>query len=167
MRFAPPRRRSAGFGLMSIVVALAIAGILLTIAIPSMLDQVARGQIKEALALASVARKPVDLAWVAGLPLPADNAAAGLPPADRIVSNYVSGVAVQDGAIHLTLGNRIHGALAGRIVTLRPAVVPDTHVVPIAWVCGHAAAPDKMTLQGADRTDVDVRLLPFECKPGP
>ena len=152
---------------MSLVAALAIAGILLTMAIPSMLDQVARGQIKEALALASVARKPIDTAWTAGADLPADNATAGLPPADRIVSNFVSAVAVQDGAIHLTLGNKINGALAGKVVTMRPAVVPNTYQVPIAWVCGHASAPAKMTLQGADRTDVDVRLLPFECKAGP
>jgi type IV pilus assembly protein PilA len=152
---------------MSIVVALAIAGILLTIAIPSMLDQVSRGQIKEALTLAGVAKKPIDLAWSLGAPLPVDNASAGLPSADRIVSNYVSAVTVQNGAIHLTLGNKIHAALAGRIVSMRPAVVPGETLVPIAWVCGHATAPAPMTLLGADRTDVDVRLLPFECKAGP
>ncbi len=149
---------------MSIVVALAIAGILLTLAIPSLLDQVARGQIKAALPLADIARKPVDIAWASGFPLPVDNAAAGLPMSDKIVSNYVSALAVQEGAIHLTLGNKVNGALAGKVVTLRPAVVADAPIVPIAWVCGHAEAPAKMTLLGVDRTDVDVRLLPFECK---
>ena len=149
---------------MSIVVALAIAGVLLTIAIPSMLDQVARGQIKEALALASVARKPIDAAWSLGAALPADNASAGLPAADRIVSNTVSAVRVENGAIHLTLGNKISGALAGKVVSMRPAVVAGENAVPIAWVCGHASAPPPMTLMGADHTDVDVRLLPFECK---
>jgi len=76
-------------------------------------------------------------------------------------------VTVQNGAIHLTLGNKIHAALAGKIVSMRPAVVPGETLVPIAWVCGHASAPAPMTLLGADRTDVDVRLLPFECKAGP
>jgi len=152
---------------MSIVVALAIAGILLTIAIPSMLDQVARGQIKEALALASVARKPIDNAWSLGAPLPADNATAGLPAANRIVSNTVSAVTVENGAIHLTLGNKINGALAGKIVSMRPAVVAGENAVPIAWVCGRASPPTPMTLIGADHTDVDERLLPFECKAGP
>ena len=133
-----------------------------------MLDQLSRGQIKEALALASVAKKPVDLAWsLRRCRCRRTTPSAGLPPADRIVSNYVSAVTLQNGAIHVTLGNKIHGALAGKVVTLRPAVVVGENVVPIAWVCGHATAPDKMTLQGADRTDVDVRLLPFECKAAP
>lgn len=161
------RRRTRGIGLIGVVVGLAIVGILLTLAIPSMLDQVTRGEIKAALPLADLARKPVEMAWLAGLPLPADNAAAGLPPATKIVSNYVSAVTVQNGAIHLTLGNKVHKAVAGRIVTLRPAVVADTPVVPVAWVCGHAGPPAQMTLLGEDHTDVDERLLPFECKTEP
>ena len=32
-----------------------------------------------------------------------------------------------------------------------------------AWLCGHAAPVDKMTAQGADRTDVAVKYLPLNC----
>jgi type IV pilus assembly protein PilA len=37
-------------------------------------------------------------------------------------------------------------------------------VVPIAWVCGFAEAPEKMTIMGQNRTDIDPMYLPFECR---
>jgi len=71
---------------------------------------------------------------------------------------------VQDGAIHITFGNNAHGAIKGKMLTFRPAVVEDTPVVPVAWVCAFAAAPDKMTVKGENRTDIPVAMLPFNCK---
>ena len=44
------------------------------------------------------------------------------------------------------------------------AVVEDAPVVPVAWVCGHAKAPDNMTAQGRDRTDVPAQYLPINCR---
>jgi len=66
----------------------------------------------------------------------------------------VSSVAVQDGAINMTFGNRINSTLRGKVLTFRPAVVVDAPAVPIAWVCGNASVPDKMTVKGLNRTDV-------------
>ena len=95
---------------------------------------------------------------------PASNAAAGLPVPDKIVGNYVSAVTLDNGAIHITFGNRANHAIAGKILTLRPAVVEDAPVVPVAWVCGYAEVPDKMTVHGENRTDVPEGLLPLECR---
>jgi type IV pilus assembly protein PilA len=50
------------------------------------------------------------------------------------------------------------------VLTLRPAVVEDAPVVPVAWVCGHASVPAKMTVRGTNRTDVPVRYLPMRCR---
>ena len=72
---------------------------------------------------------------------PADNAAAALPPPEKIVSNLVSAVALENGAIHITFGNRANGAIRGKVLTLRPAVVEDAPVVPVAWVCGARRCP--------------------------
>jgi type IV pilus assembly protein PilA len=49
-------------------------------------------------------------------------------------------------------------------LTLRPAVVEDAPVVPIAWVCGYAPAPEKMTVHGENRTTVPQRYLPWKCR---
>jgi len=57
----------------------------------------------------------------------------------------VTNVAVEAGAVHITFGNQANAALKGKVLTLRPAIVEDATIVPVAWVCGNAAAPDKMT----------------------
>ena len=99
-------------------------------------------------------------------PCPPDNAGAGLPPADRIVNNFISSVLVQGGAIHITFGNRANGVIKGKVLTLRPAVVEDAPVVPVAWVCGYAPGPGKMTIKGENRTDIPMIYLPFMCRSG-
>lgn len=158
------RSASAGFTMMEVLVALAIVAILATLAIPSWQNSIVRDQIVTAAPLANLAKKPVEAMWAAAQAFPATNAAAGLPPANKIVNNHISAVAVQDGAIHITFGNSALGAIKGRILTFRPAVVEDTPVVPVAWVCAFAATPDKMTVQGENRTDIPVGMLPFNCK---
>ena len=149
---------------MEVMIALAIVAILATLAIPSMQTSIVRDQIVTAVPIANLAKKPVEVMWAATQILPADNAAAALPPASKIVSNHVRAVTVQDGAIHITFGNNAHGMIMGKVLTLRPAVVDDTPVVPIAWVCGFATTPEKMTVKGDNHTDVPINVLPFNCK---
>jgi type IV pilus assembly protein PilA len=141
-----------------------IIAILAMIAVPSVQERLIRDQIVEAVKLAEVAKGPVAMAWSLTRTLPADNALAGLPVANKIVSNLVSSVAVEDGAIHVTFGNQARAVIKGKILTLRPAVVEDAPVVPVAWVCGHALVANKMTARGKDRTDVAPNHLPLNCK---
>jgi type IV pilus assembly protein PilA len=96
--------------------------------------------------------------------MPVDNAAAGLPPPTSIVSNVVSSVAVESGAIQVTFGNRANAALRGKILSFRPGVVEAAPIVPITWVCGHAAPPAPMIARGLDKTDVPDRYLPISCR---
>lgn len=146
------------------MVVLAIITILALIAMPSMQDKLVRDQIVEAVRLADIAKAPIAASWSTVQTLPEDNDAAGLPSFDKIVSNLVSAVKVEAGAIHLTFGNRANKAIHGKTLSLRPAVVEDAPVVPVAWVCGAAQAPDKMTAMGENRTDVPVRFLPMNCR---
>jgi type IV pilus assembly protein PilA len=158
------RTRNRGFTMLELMAVVAVVAILGMVALPSYLDRIVRDQIRAALPLADIARQPIATSWSLTQTFPADNAAAGLPPADKIVANYVSAVAVENGAIHITFGNRANKTIAGRLLTLRPAVVTDAPVVPVAWVCGYAEAPDKMTINGENRTDIPARLLPMECR---
>src|SRR4051812_30914584 len=113
----PMRRGLArGFTLMELMVALAVLAILLTIALPSYFDRIVRGQVAEALPLADLAKPALEAAWRTGQPLPADNAAAGLPPPDKIVNQWVSAVTVVNGAVHIALGNRVNKTLQGRVL---------------------------------------------------
>jgi type IV pilus assembly protein PilA len=159
------RRRAAGYTMIEVMMVVGVVAILALMAMPSYMEKIVRDQIVEAMPLADLAKGPVAAAWAAGAPLPANNAAAGLPAADKIVGNLVSSTQVQDGAIHLTFGNRANGTIRGKILTLRPAVVADAPIVPVAWVCGNAPPPDKMTVKGINRTDVPTLYLPFKCRP--
>lgn len=155
--------KAGGFTVVEMMVVLAIVAILAIMAVPSYLDRIVRKQIETALPLADIAKQPVASSWAMLQTFPADNAAAGLPVADKIVSNYVKALTINDGVITLTFGNRAHGALLDKTLTLRPAVVIDAPMVPVAWVCGNADAPDKMTLRGNNQTTVPNELLPLEC----
>jgi len=153
-----------GFTLVEMMVVLAVIAILALIAMPNFQDRIVREQVVEAVRWADFVKKPVAATWTMTQALPPDNAAASLPPADRIVSNLVRAVSVEGGAIHISFGNQANGAIQGKTLTLRPAIVSDAPVVPLAWVCGQAATPDRMTAQGVNRTDIAPRFLPVNCR---
>jgi type IV pilus assembly protein PilA len=157
----PPHR---GFTLIEIVVVIAVIAILALMAVPSMQDRIVREQVVEGVKLADIAKDAVAAAWRAEEEMPEDNEAAGLPEAEKIVGNHVSAVEVEDGAIHITFGNNANGVIDGQRLTLRPAVVEDAPIVPVAWVCAGAAVPERMTVQGRNRTTIENRFLPVNCR---
>lgn len=158
-----PPALARGFTLLEMLVVLGMVAILSLIALPSYLDRIVRKQIEDALPLAEIAKQPVAAAWLLTQSMPADNAAAGLPAAERIVGNHVSAVTLKDGAIDVTFGNAVSGAIKGKILSLRPAVVEDAPVVPVAWVCGNAPVPTNMKARGENRTSVPNAFLPLGC----
>ncbi|MEI8326833.1 MAG: pilin [Betaproteobacteria bacterium] len=153
-----------GFTLIETMVVISIVAILALMLVPTYQDKAVRDQINEALPLADLAKGPVAATWSAGQPFPADNAAAGLPAADYIVNNFVKSVAVQDGAVHVTFGNRASSALRDKVLSLRVAVVESAPVVPPVWVCGYAQAPTNMAIKGENRTTVAANFLPLKCR---
>lgn len=155
-----------GLTIIELMMVVAVVAILAMLAMPGFGQRVVRDQIVEAMKIAEIAKAPVAAAWLSTHTMPADNASIGLPAADKIVGNYVSSVTVDGGAIQVVFGNKVNAAIAGKTLSLRPAVVDDAPVVPVAWVCGHASAVDKMVARGVDRTDVETRLLPLNCRPG-
>jgi len=159
------RKRISGFTVLEMMVVIGVIAVLALMVVPSYQEKLVKDQINEALPLADLAKAPVAASWSAGQPFPDNNEGAGLPPADKIVSNYVRSVLIQNGAIHITFGNRANSAIKDKVLTLRPAVVADAQIVPVAWVCGNATAPDKMTVKGENKTNIPAIFLPLRCQP--
>jgi len=156
--------RGRGFTLIEIMVAVGIVAILALMTIPAFMDQYIRNQIADALPLADIAKAPVAASWAVAHALPADNASSGLPVPEKVVNNYISALQVDGGAIHITFGNRANSAIKGKVLTLRPAIVTDAPIVPVAWVCGYAQVPGNMTAQGENRTNIPANYLPVSCR---
>lgn len=152
------------FTMIEMLAVLAVIVILALLAVPSMQESVMRKQVKEALKLADLAKAGVQAGYLLTGDVPADNAAAGVPAPDKMVSALVKELKVDRGAITLTFGNNANTALHDKHVTLLPAVVPDEARVPIAWLCHAAAVPKNMQVKGEDRTDIQDGWLPIECR---
>ena len=148
------------------MVVVAIVAIVALVALPGVPDKFVRERIVESIKLADIVKAPIAASWAAVARLPVDNAAAGLPVADKIVNDYISSVAVESGAIQVTFGNHASPAIQGAVLTLRPAVVEDANIVPVTWVCGHAEPPHRMVAKGLDKTTVPTRYLPLNCRAG-
>jgi len=166
MRHSSPSRRfrTGGFSMMEILIALAIVGVLATLAMPGIYNSLVRDQVVESAALIDTARKKVAAYWAGSGTMPDDNKEAGLPAPEKLVGNYVRSIVVRDGVIDVEFGNNASGMLAGRILTFRPAVVEDTPMVPVAWVCAGATPPGGMSVRGDDRTNVPPAVLPVNCR---
>lgn len=158
------KQNTRGFTLIELMIVVSIIGILATMALPSYQDRIIRAQISEAIALSEIAQDSIGTFYKAKQRMPLNNEEAGLPMPRKIIGNYVTALQVEHGAIHLSLGNRVNKHILDKTITIRPAVVTDAPIVPIAWIYAYASVPEGMTVRGRDKTDVLPRHLPVTCR---
>jgi type IV pilus assembly protein PilA len=153
-----------GFTLIELMIVVAILGIMASMAVPTYHDFVIRSQIEEGLQLSEYVQKKVTEYYEAHKQFPVDNQAAGLSEAKHLIGNFVTGIEVNNGAIHITLGHRINAHVRGKTLTLRPAYVTAQADNPISWLCGYAQAAPGMSAQGDNHTTLPQMFLSPKCR---
>lgn len=154
----------SGFTLIELMVVVAIIGVLASIALPQYQTYIQRSEMVEALSMASTVRQDVRQYYREQRRFPNDNTTAGVPAPGKLIGNRITQVVVDDGAIHVSMGNKASKPLQGKILTFRPAVVKDSPASPITWLCGYDEAVEGMEAVGTNKTDVNRELLPSSCR---
>lgn len=158
------KTNKSGFTLIELMIVIAIISILSTMALPSYQDRVIRKQIKEGFNLAEIVKDAVEDYYKEKKKMPSTNKDAGLPVPEKIIGNYVKSVSIKNGVIEIMLGNRVNSNVRGKTISIRPAIVTDASIVPIAWIYAYASVPDKMTVIGKNNSSVLPRHLPVNCR---
>jgi type IV pilus assembly protein PilA len=152
-----------GFTLMELMVAVAIVGILATMAMPSFYISRQRSEVAEVIRKADTIREDITDYYNINLSFPSDNNAAGVPEPDLLIGNKFTSMEIEDGAIHITLGNKISKPLRGKVLSLRPAIVSGSPKSPIAWLCGADSPVSGMEAIGENKTDLGDTIVPRSC----
>lgn len=156
--------RKNGFTLIELMIVIAIISILATIAVPNYQDRIIRAQIMEALEIGNSLQPAINDFYKTKQRFPADNQEARVPLPDHLIGNFVTGVTLEKGALHIALGNKVNAHVAGRVLSVRPAYVSANKSSPISWLCGNARAVSGMQAQGENRTTVPENYLPLPCR---
>jgi type IV pilus assembly protein PilA len=153
-----------GFTLIELMIVVAIIGILASIAIPAYSDYTIRAQVTEGLVLINELKPSINEYYKDRGVFPKNNELAGVPAPEHLLGQYVSGITVEDGVMHIRFGNKVNSRMKDQILSVRPLYVTASPTSPISWNCGYSPLPNGMSAAGENRTNVQPKFLPSSCR---
>ena len=155
--------KQLGFTLIELMFVVAIIGILAAIAIPAYQDYVTRSKLTEAFVMVSEIKSTVNEYYKATGGMPVDNQQAGLAESGAYRGNYVLGVEVENGSIHVELDSQAL-SVKGKWFSLRPQTNEQVVTMDIIWACNKSGRIDQLAIHGNNRTDIQDKFLPSQCR---
>ena len=169
-RLGGGRRHESGFTLIELMFVVAIIGVLAAIAIPQYQDYLTRSKFSEGFMASLTATEAVTHYYAYHGRLPADNKAAGLPPAEETGTTHLSRLEVINGAVLLVFRPDVFGSGwsdGEASIGLSPAVVSGTTPgMSLSWICGYAEPAEGMKYLTQVETTVPARFLTPNCRGG-
>ena len=157
-------KNNQGFTLIELMVVVAIIGVLASISLPAYQDYIYRSKTTEAMSFFVEAKGKINNYYKEKYRFPTNNAQAGLPEPQQLIGNYVTQVVVENGTVHVTMGNKVGMHLENKIISFRPAVVIGSPSSPIAWLCAADKPVSGMKAIGDNKTTVEAKYLPANCR---
>ena len=150
-----------GFTLIELMIAIAIVGILLSLAVPAYQDYTVRAKIAEAMSLAGSMKIMIGEHYVSEGELPESADEAGIDTS--VTSDYVSGVEYERSAadkqkktpaagnLKITLDQNVGGEAGGKVLLLKAAAAAGV----LKWECG---------TDGDKNKRLESKYLPAQCR---
>lgn len=158
------RKNKLGFSLIEMLIAISVIAILLTLAMPNTNNRAVRAKIAESIELIDIYKPVIEQFYYSNGSFPSNNKEANIPEPEKIAGNYITKVIVEDGALHIVLGNKIFNQHAGKKLTIRPIYMKGSPASPVSWICGYDEPPKEMSAAGLNYTNLELELLPIKCR---
>ena len=157
-------RNVSGFTFIELMFVVVIIGILAAVALPAYQDYTIRAKIGELLIATSEMRSSVNEFYQATGRFPNNNVVAGLAQPKAYRGRYFDSALVENGAIHIHLGQNVGYDMQGQYLSFRP-IRTELALQNVRWLCGYAAEDPELSLAaGEDKTDIERRFLPSVCR---
>ncbi|HFB8504752.1 TPA: pilin, partial [Neisseria gonorrhoeae] len=139
-----------GFTLIELMIVIAIVGILAAVALPAYQDYTARAQVSEAILLAEGQKSAVTEYYLNNGEWPANNGAAGVASASKIIGKYVKQVEVKNGVVTAQMASsNVNKEIQGKRLSLWAKRENGS----VKWFCGQPVQRADVAADNDDVTD--------------